>query len=291
MFKGLENTLRKEETPEERFQRGLQKGSDFSGLEALREIASMPEFDVRLWHPPPPPQADCLGPYDPSDHVLRAQDTNAIRLHRNADELKLIPRNRHDMTSWRMDAPIREFVESWAEPLYDLVNEMVLSYLQRTVIPHMGNRGVFAAAELLFPHHTQEGEEWQLDVWCYRHFTDPDALPIPNFDSTYVRHRIASFLSRFGDASVVFADECVAGITRAVAYMLTEVLEMANRHSHENERSKVIPSDVRMVVYLHVAQLRDRFRFSRVSWEGRDGQLPLESKEQEEERHEGVAQR
>jgi hypothetical protein len=95
--------------------------------------------------------------------------------------------------------------------LYDVVNEMVLSYLQRIVVPHMGNRGVFAAAEILFPlHNAPEEEGWQLNVWCYRHFTQPDALPIPNFDSTYLGSRIASFLSQCRDAPVVFEDECVA---------------------------------------------------------------------------------
>ncbi len=274
-FEGLERSLRKEETPKERFERRIQEGFDFSGLETLRNMSRVPDDPGRLsLFPPAPPPTDRLGPYDRTDHVLRAQEINAIRVFRNAEELKMLVFNgEHDLTPSRLEAQIAEFVNPWAEPLYDLLNEMVLSYLQRAVIPHMGNRGVSAAAELLFPRHTPpEGEEgWQLDNWCYRHFTQPNALPIPGFDSTYVGSRIASFLSRFADGPVVFEDECVAGITRAVAYMLTEVLEQANRCSREpGEHGKIMPSDIRMVVYGD-EQLWDRLQFSTVFWEGRTG--------------------
>jgi hypothetical protein len=271
VFKGLEHTLRKEETPKERFERQLREGFDFSGLETLRNLSRVPDDpDVLSLFPPAPPQADCLGPYHRSEHVLRAQEINAIRLYRNAEEMKS-DSGGQDWAAVRLGATIAEFIEPWAEPVYDVVNEMVLSYLQRTVVPHMGNRGVSAAAELLFPRHTPEGGGWQLDVWCYRHFTQPDALPIPDFDATYVGSRIASFLSRFADGPVVFEDKCVAGITRAVAYMLTEVLEQASSYARQNgEHAKIMPSDLRMVVYRE-AQLRERFQFSTVFWEGRIG--------------------
>ncbi|KAH6636299.1 hypothetical protein F5144DRAFT_645161 [Chaetomium tenue] len=265
-FDGLERTLRKEVTQEERFERKLREGFDFSGLGTLRELSRVPE-DSGVSRPP---WADCLGPYRQSDHVLRAQEIDAIRVYRDAEELKLFVHGR-DLSYLRMEGEIGEFIEPWAESLYDVVNEMVLSYLQRSVIPSMANRGVSAAAELLFPRHTPEGETGLLDVWCHRHFRQPDARPIPNFDSAYVGSRIASFLSRSAGASAVFEDECVAGITRAVAYMLTEVLERANMRSHQDdERTKIMPSDVRMAVAFN-SQLRDRFQFSRVYWEGRTG--------------------
>ncbi|KAL2020601.1 hypothetical protein VTK56DRAFT_8189 [Thermocarpiscus australiensis] len=120
-----------------------------------------------------------------------------------------------------------------------------------------------------------ETKRRRLDVRCYRHFMQPGALPIPDFNSTYVSTRIRSFLSRFGDGSVVFEDQCVAGITRVVAYIVTEILEMANRHSREADepRTKIVPSDVRIVVYLD-PQLRMRLQFSTVYWEGRTARVP-----------------
>lgn len=171
------------------------------------------------------------------------------------------------LCAWKQ---IAEFIDPLADPLYHVVNEMVLGYLQHTVIPHMGNRGVSAAAELLFPQPTLQKKGRQLDVWCHRHFRQPDALPIPNVDSAYVGSRIASFLSRFTDSPVMFGNECVAGITRAVAYMPTEVLERANRRVRDSERTRIMPSDVRMTVYYN-PRLPDCFQFLRVSWEGRVG--------------------
>jgi hypothetical protein len=197
-------------------------------------------------------------------------------VYRNVEELKRDSRG-YDWTPVHLGAKIGEFVEPWAEPLYDVVNEMVLSYLQRIVVPHMGNRGVFAAAEILFPlHNAPEEEGWQLNVWCYRHFTQPDALPIPNFDSTYLGSRISSFLSQCRDPPIVFEDECVAGIARVVAYILTEVLEQATCRSRGGDnQGKIMPSDVRLAVY-DDPQLRDRLQFSRVFWEGRIGSCPPE---------------
>jgi hypothetical protein len=275
-FKGLERTLRKEETPKEMFERRLQEGHDFSGLDLIARLYHPPQHpNIRSLFPPPTPLADRLGPYPLSDHVLRAQDINAIRVYRNVEEHKVVALGL-DMSRIPKVAEIAEFVDPWAEPLYDLVNEMVLSFLQRIVVPQMGNRGVADAAELLFPrHHTEDGKPWHLDAWCYRHFRQPDAMPIPDFDSAYVGGRIASFLSRLGDAEpvpVVFEAECVAGITRAVAYLISEVLELANNcYGEFGEHAKIMPSDVRMAVYGD-KQLYERLGFSRVFWEGRVGE-------------------
>ncbi|KAL2022347.1 hypothetical protein VTK56DRAFT_5414 [Thermocarpiscus australiensis] len=128
VFKGMGRTLRKEETLEERFERKLRQGFDFSGIEFLRQLAISPPL-----FPPPPPRADCPGPYDRSDHVLRAQEINALRVYRNAEELRLVSHG-HDLTPNRMSTPIGEFIEPWAEPLYDVLNEMVLSYLPIKVL-------------------------------------------------------------------------------------------------------------------------------------------------------------
>lgn len=269
-FEGLEQTLRKKETPKERFERLLQEGFDFSGLEELNKISQpLREPGVVQFFPPRPPLTDCFGPYCQSDHVLRAQDIISILRSRELEAMST--RGGHGMTSSHTDTPISEFIEPWAESVYDVLNEMVLSYLQRTVIPHIGNRGVSAAAKLLFPCHTLEDRDSQLDVLCYRHFTQPDALQIPNFDSAYVSGRIKSFLSRFGDASVMFEDECVAGITKVVAYLLAEILELANRHARWGnvEWAKIMPSDIRMVVYSEF-DIRNYLQFARVYWEGRD---------------------
>ncbi|KAK0708695.1 hypothetical protein B0H67DRAFT_590943 [Lasiosphaeris hirsuta] len=253
-FKGLDQPLRKEETPKERFERKVREGCDFSGLEELHKFARPPEAPgfVSL-SPPPPPLADCFGPYDQRDHILRNEDIiNAIHAHQNSEE----------------PPTTKDTIEPWEELVYDVLNEMLLSYLQRTVVPRMRNLALSAAAEVVFPRSTSGGERSQWNALCYRFFTQPDAFQTSNFDSTYVGSRIASFLSQFGDASVIFEHECVTGIARVVAFILGEVTELANNYARDGFRDKITSADIRMVVQVD-PELRHLLQFSRVYWEGR----------------------
>ena len=198
-FAGLQQTLRKAETPEERFERRLREGVDFSGLQTIRDISRQPDNpSILALSPPPSPAAECLGPYDLSEHILRAQDIDTLRVYRHEPQPHEIVHG-IDFTAFRLSQPIGEFVDPWKEPLLDLINEMILSYVDRTVLPRMGNRTVSAAAEALFPYHTQTGERKHLDVFCYRHFPQPHTEPIDNIDAAYVSGRIQTFLdSRCG---------------------------------------------------------------------------------------------
>lgn len=72
-FKGLERTLRKEETPEDRLEHRLQEGFDFSGFETLREMSRAPEEpDILPLSPPPPPRAELLWPLPPERQCLES---------------------------------------------------------------------------------------------------------------------------------------------------------------------------------------------------------------------------
>jgi hypothetical protein len=194
---------------------------------------------------PPPLPAECLGPYDPREHILRVQDIDALRL---------------SVTS-------KEFFEPGKLGSFDLINELALSFLEKTFLR---SRAVLAAAETLFPHR---GEHKHLDDFCYRYFTQPHADPIPHFDAAYVCIRIRSFLAS-RDSSVVFSDEYIEGICGVVAYLLTEVVEQASNRTSNDSRYDILPCDVRLVV-LSDQQLLDRLQFSKSFWEGRHRELPL----------------
>jgi hypothetical protein len=71
---------------------------------------------------------------------------------------------------------------------------------------------------------------------------------------------------------VIFDVECIAGICIVVAFMLTEVLGIANNYSHDASRTKIMPCDVRIAVFFD--ELRDLLQFS-AYWEGRDRSLPM----------------
>ncbi len=272
-FRGQERTLRKDETPQERFDRRLQEGHDFSGLELLNSLHHPSDNpNIIPLFPAPPPATARLGPCPLADHILRAEDINAIRIYQNAEEYKIVSLQL-DLSKIPPPKPIPGFIDPWAEPLYDLVNELVMVFIQREVVPQMGNSDVAAAAELLFPQHeTQPGKPWHLDAWCHRHFTNPDALPIPGFDSAYVSGRVGAFLTKLGNVAampLVVEEGWVEGITRAVAYLVGEVLEAAGRSCAEGvEYAKIMPGEVRMGVYGD-RQLYERLGFSKVFWEGR----------------------
>lgn len=87
MFAGFQQTVKKEETPEEKLERRLHKGVHFSGIRSIRlkslRIDPLPPRMFEGSCPGPPPLASvCLGPYEKSEHILRAQDIaskNAIQ--------------------------------------------------------------------------------------------------------------------------------------------------------------------------------------------------------------------
>jgi len=266
VFAGTDRTLRKEETDEERFDRRMREGCDFSGLEEVRKMAKKQEDpSIPQFYPLPPSVAECFGPHDLSDHILRAQDINALHVHRvppTDPRLRGLPPKR-----------IGEFIEPWIEPLYDVTNEMLLGYLQRRVVPHMANKSLAEAAEALFPPEKRTGSD-SGDAFYFPNFMNPNEEGIPDFDYAFVSGRIKSFLSRFEDDSVVFDPECVAGITRVVARMFVEVFELANNCSGDNGRKHIMPCDIRLGVYNWEELLRC-LQYSRVFWEGRDCTIPL----------------
>lgn len=268
-FRGVSETVLKPETPQERFERRLSEGFDFSGLEMVHGMARQPSDPgiLAAW-PPPPPASERLGPYDSSDYILREQDIDALRLYRYEPEEHFIF-NGVDITAMERNRPVYGFVDPWKQPLLDLVNEMILSYLERFILPLLSNDDTAVIAESLFPNHNNTSRRIHLDVGCYRHFTQPDNRPILDLDTSYVSSKIQHFLkSRSEDKSRIFEDKVVRGICRAVAYILTELFDMVNRAAIDEGRNKILPCDVRLIVFID-EHFRHLLLFSKVFWEGK----------------------
>lgn len=92
------------------------------------QVSDLPRDMIGMGLGPSPLPAECFGPYDPREHILRAQDLDALRL----------------------SATSVEFFEPERLGSLDLINELALSFLERTFIR---SRAVPAAPETLFPHH------------------------------------------------------------------------------------------------------------------------------------------
>lgn len=232
----------------------MREGWDWSGIETIRSWAKPPEESyIRPMYPPQPSMDQCFGPYHPNDHVLRRQDMDALRVYRK------VPTN----------TSIGDFVDPWAEPLFDVVNEMVLSYLELRVVPRMRNQiSLAAACEALFPPSSRSGPLETGDAFYHTSFLNANEEGIPNLDYAFVAGRIKAFLSRFEDESTKFEDECIAGITRVIARMFVEVFELASNNSAGNGRTKILPCDIRTQTF-QMDELRRVLQFSQVFWNGR----------------------
>lgn len=77
---------------------------------------------------------------------------------------------------------------------------------------------------------------------------------------------------RCADNSLAQDDKFAAGISACIAYLLSEILELANNYRKDNSRSCLVPVDISLGVF-YDEELRSLFRYSKVFWLG-VGQIP-----------------
>ncbi|KAI1042919.1 hypothetical protein LB505_013111 [Fusarium chuoi] len=182
-FLGIPGTLREHLTPQERFERQLREGVDFSGMDIVQGMLS-------CQYVTPPPENEQLGPYDPSEYILKEQDIESLRNYRENASVD------------GAEPTIHGFIDPWKQPLFNLVNEMALSYLEHFILPHLGGDRMADMAKTLFPDYERDSRPISLDVASYRYFAQPDLNPISDFDMSRVSVRLRQFLdSRSQDKS------------------------------------------------------------------------------------------
>ncbi len=123
----------------------------------------------------------------------------------------------------------------------DGANSGALTYVERIILPVLGNstgRTVTEVAERLAPRHADpRSPPSSLDKYLYQFFTQPESDPISDFDDRVVAARIKQFIERHlrggegGDSSGTVGDDHVAGTCRWLAFLVTEILELANNIS------------------------------------------------------------
>lgn len=248
-FLGIPGTLREHLTPQERFERQLREGVDFSGMDIVQGMLS-------CQYVTPPPENEQLGPYDPSEYILKEQDIESLRNYRENASVD------------GAEPTIHGFIDPWKQPLFNLVNEMALSYLEHFILPHLGGDRMADMAKTLFPDYERDSRPISLDVASYRYFAQPDLNPISDFDMSRVSVRLRQFLdSRSQDKSTVFRDNAIGGICRVLGYIFTEILELANNVACDFQHNKILPCHVRRAVLLD-EDLPRLMCFSKVLWEG-----------------------
>jgi hypothetical protein len=114
-FLGLSKSLVLEETPLEMFHRKVREGEKYEGFEALKMMLKAREGEEHhrapeLRFPGRPDLSDCLGPYDKSEQIFS-----------NTESEVLIAR-------LRGTTQVVGFINPLKEPVFDLLNEMIMSY-------------------------------------------------------------------------------------------------------------------------------------------------------------------
>ncbi|KAI4170270.1 MAG: hypothetical protein LQ346_008883, partial [Caloplaca aetnensis] len=241
---GTQQPLRKYETHVERSQRRLQEGFDSRGMETLSV------FGVQSSLRASPGDGDLLDPH-----------TNDEALFQEADFVALLVQNAQNL----------DFVEPWKDRVKLLLNELLMSYLERYIVP-LGRSfdTTLAAAEALTPQRGPPGNHCRtVDCFLFRHLTQPHADPVPNWDTVAVAARVRVFLfSHSREEGGLFSDdEFIAGLCRCLAWLMGEVLEPASDSAKDSYRSNIMPADVRIAVG-NDPELFSIFKYSRVYWDG-----------------------
>ncbi|KAL9041609.1 MAG: hypothetical protein Q9180_001170 [Flavoplaca navasiana] len=236
---GMQQPLRKYETHEERFQRRLQGGYDFRGIETLKMMAVPSRLDE-----------DLLGPYTSDERLFQEADFAAL-LRQNANNL--------------------DFVDLWRDPVELLLNELLMSYLERYILPLDRSFATIlsAAQALTLQRAPQQNESRTLDSYLFQYLTQPYEDPIPDWDAAAVAARVRAFLfSRNGGQLGLFSnDDHIAGLCRCLAWLIEEILVLASNGAKDSYRSNIMPADVRIAV-CNDPEIFSIFKYSRVYWDG-----------------------
>ncbi|KAJ3541693.1 hypothetical protein NM208_g4489 [Fusarium decemcellulare] len=280
--------LRKYETELEAFHRGLEEGTDYSGVKRLRELCGPPGYLPRpspgvQMPEQPPPESELLGPYSKSERILLDQDIEALRASVSSVDEPMKETFRHRGMSEEGIAAEEQkrrtgiFVDPWKEPTFDLFNELVLSYLEHFVLPHRSHSTPSTLGPVLFPNRKEsiQGRK-HIDDFLFQQFSGPNET-VPGFDVPSVRVRILEFLNRrAGTNPVAFNEECLEGIVRVFAALIKEMVELADRYAFgrgDKERAiddscVIVPQHIREAVYFD-NDLLSVLRYSAVFWAGR----------------------
>ncbi|KAH7110409.1 hypothetical protein B0J13DRAFT_577899 [Dactylonectria estremocensis] len=289
-FPGQPQGLREHETSLQRFRRMIREGKDFSGIDDLSARSTPPPPELRgdSWSvEQPPPESERVGPYSVNDHLLREEDIEAIRasIPPIRDWFKEYLLNRgytlEDIENRARREEMAVLVDPWKEPIIDLLNELIMSYLERFVLPLRSHGTSSEFAPGLFPSLNStdaDSSRKHIDSWLLKRFTEGPASPTPGLDGVSVLARIKEFLDRrAGSQPVAFDRPCIVGIGRVVVALVADVLESASKNyaygrddswRAAGEKCVITPRSIRLGVY-NGDGILGLLRYSAVFWTGR----------------------
>lgn len=293
-FPGQSEPLRKYEKNLDRLQRIMREGVDLCGIDLLRERYTPPPPELQIPERPwdarqPPPDSELLGPYGVSEHIFNGQNLKTLLLYRpgldnNSAQVLLAhnPDNQFRITQFQRRNP-SILIEPWETQVGDLLNELILSFLEHDVLPHRSHSTPSSAGPAIFPNATAGGSKSRprkhLDAFLLSIFEGTRPFPVTRLDVSSAGARVGEFLTRrAGDTPVALNKECLERIARVAAYFITEIIELADNYALDcqiltmepfvrpQEDTYILPQYVRSLIY-HNDQL-DRVQYSTSYWKG-----------------------
>lgn len=276
-FVGFEEPIR-DYNEEKTIERQLREGYDYNGILELHEriLFGSNEPGNQAKRPVrrrPLPDSLLLGPYNESEHIFRPGDIEPLRrFWRESDYAqRYVPHldidlDTYDNKTWR------GFIDPWKEPVYDLLNEMALSYLEAFILPLARQRSPPAVITTLL-----EGEPYRENR---REVQGPYLLPdhityetIPNFDAGAVEARVKRFLVyRSGNDPNAFKNKYITKVTWVLSYILSVLLGSADDIAKRKHRNAILPCDIRGAFYSNYIGngVFSLLGYSKVVWKGRE---------------------
>lgn len=269
-FSGDAQPIRKRETELERYERGIREGRDYSGLKEFNEMA--PRFfpDARDRHAmwPMPSEHELLGPYPKSLHIFSIEDLEYLT-DRNGGQAVRFPSTsmaEHNMRQRRADAVHAEFSPHLREEIADLVNEMVLAFMER-IMPWLA-REHYWIRKLLRHGPEQNSLDNRIAIGLFWEICLPHAQPLlPKVE------RFAEYVA--GEGEVEYLDELAHSLVHAAVYLIEDIVFPCDHTSiglHEKRQDGARPIIVPATIRQQVSERWDVAQFvfhSRVLWQGR----------------------
>lgn len=157
------------------------------------------------------------------------------------------------------------FVAPWAEKVFDLINEIILSWLENFIVARLPDAGAVSVTAMLASSTSTEQLHQTISLLADAIFTGEEALneylkPLflmpnqrmpENLDSDHVATMIKVFLTsriikRGNEGNfIAFSDnEFMAGLVRVTCYLAMEILDLATQPAINYSRDAIMPVDV-----------------------------------------------
>ena len=266
--------LRVYETELQRFHRGLREGRDYSGIARLKE----PFFAT--WRQPPN-EGDLLGPYTEDNYVFTPVDIEAIRgsippiRAASEEDLRAAGLSSLRIAEAKRRRQMGHFATELRQEVYDLFNELILSFLQHFIVPLGFPTTPSTLGLSLFPNHDHVDDRGaqHSDYYLLSRFM---GAPMTVLNVRDISARIEAFVKQQADEnSVALDDDTMTKLALFALDVVSELMTQANEGSiraenfadSEDAERIIIPEHVRMAVLAS-----DSFailQYSRCFWQGR----------------------